>query len=215
MGGERTRTGGDVTREGGVVLAARGGEATRRGVIGAGDPDRGKYGAKLWPIECRDATAERERRSIVRWKSLGEADGRRYSLVRSEPELGYDGGSGRHTVADGASQPGVGVRSGRSGSLSSVFGKEGRRLGGDEPVAKSIEGIEGVRPGTGVGAEMLSLNLLGVSGNGAVGTLLALRAGRSDFLSAVAREGGDDLRGGGLDMHRSGGVSAVDGRAFW
>lgn len=149
----------------------------------------------------------------MRWKSLGEADGRRYSLERRESEL-YDGAGGRRVVA---SQPGVGARSGRSGGLtsSSDLGMEGRRLGGDDPSEAapiSIEGIEGVRPGTGVGAEMLSLNLLGVSG---IAILLALRAGRSDFLSAAAREGGDDLRGGGLDMRRSGVGSAVDGRAFW
>lgn len=152
----------------------------------------------------------------MRWKSLGEADGRRYSFERSESEL-YDGAGGRRVVVV-ASQPGVGGRSGRSGGLtsSSDLGIEGRRLGGDDPsdaaAPISIEGIEGVRPGTGVGAEMLSLNLLGVSG---IAILLALRAGRSDFLSAAAREGGDDLRGGGLDMRRSGVGSAVDGRAFW
>lgn len=93
----------------------------------------------------------------------------------------------------------------------------------DEPdaaVRRSTDAIEGVLPGTGVGAEMRPLNRSGVSGRGGGGAdnLDALRGGRSDFLIWAVRDGGDDLRGGGDETGRNGvdrdELSGVDGRAF-
>lgn len=101
----------------------------------------------------------------------------------------------------------------RSGGLttSSALGREGRRLdGGDELLNKSVEATLGVHPGTGVGAEMLSLNLWGVSGRGEV-ILLAFRGGRRDLRSAAARDEGRD---GGLDKCRDDGGDSA-GRTFW
>lgn len=99
------------------------------------------------------------------------------------------------------------------------MGSEGRRLdGADELVNKSVEATLGVHPGTGVGAEMLSLNLWGVSGRGEEVILLAFRGGRRDLRSAVARDegrdGGEERRGGGLDMRRDDGGDSA-GRTFW
>lgn len=93
----------------------------------------------------------------------------------------------------------------------------------DEPeaaVRRSTDAIEGVLPGTGVGAEIRSLKRSGVSGRGGGGAdiLDVLRGGRSDFLIWAVRDGGDDLRGGGDETGRNGvdrdELSGVDGRAL-
>lgn len=84
VGGVNIRVGGEGSR-GGVI----------GGVMGSGDSEMGRYGMKPYPIECRDPTAERESLSMVRWKSVGEADGRRYSSTLCRGVRGRLIGSGQ------------------------------------------------------------------------------------------------------------------------